>query len=69
MKLESATCLRLHRLAPILDDALGAGEVEHAAQALGLASLAHLCSQLFDADHWQHPDESAQVRLGALGPQ
>jgi hypothetical protein len=66
MKLESATFSRLRRLAPVLDDVLGAGEVEHADQALGLASLATLCSQLFDAYHSQHPDEVAQVRLDAL---
>ena len=69
MKLEATTFLRLRRLAPILDDVLGAGEVEHADQALGLASLAQLCSQLFDAYHWQHPDEIAQVRLDVLAPQ
>jgi hypothetical protein len=69
MKLESATFLRLRRLAPVLDDVLGAGEVEHADQALGLASLAQLCSQLFDAYHSQHPDEIAQVQLDAFEPQ
>jgi hypothetical protein len=30
MKLEAGTFLRLRRLAPVLDDVLGAGEVEHA---------------------------------------
>jgi len=49
MKLEAATFVRLRRLAPLLDDVLNAGEVEHADQAVGLASLAQLCSQLFDA--------------------
>ena len=69
MKLESAKFLQLRRLAPVLDDVLGAGEIEHADQALGLASLSQLCSQLFDAYHWQHPDEIAQVRLDVLEPQ
>jgi hypothetical protein len=69
MKLEAATFLRLRRLAPVLDDVLGAGEVEHADQALGLASLAQLCTQLFDAYYEQRPDEIAQVRLEALEPQ
>jgi hypothetical protein len=66
MKLEATTFLRLRRLAPVLDDVLGAGEIEHADQALGLSQL---CSQLFDAYHWQHPDEIAQVRLDVLEPQ
>jgi hypothetical protein len=69
MKLEATTFFRLRRLAPVLDDVLGAGEVEHADQALGLGSLAQLCSQLFDAYHQQHPDEIAQVRLAAFEPQ
>jgi hypothetical protein len=68
MKLEAATFFRLRRLAPVLDDVLGAGEVEHADQALVLGSLAQLCSQLFDAYHQQHPDEIAHVRLAALEP-
>ena len=46
MKLEAITFVRMRRLAPILDDILGAGEIESADQALGLASLAQLCSQL-----------------------
>jgi hypothetical protein len=69
MKLEAATFFRLRRLAPVLDDVLGAGEVEHAEQALGLGSLAQLCSQLLDAYNQQYPDEIAQVRLAALEPQ
>jgi hypothetical protein len=67
MKLEAATFVRLRRLAPILDDVLNAGEVDHADQAMGLESLAQLCSQLFEAFHRQHPGEIAQARLDALG--
>jgi hypothetical protein len=37
MKLETATFVRLRRLAPALDDVLNAGDVEHADQAMGLA--------------------------------
>jgi hypothetical protein len=66
MKLDAATFVRLRRLAPLLDDVLNAGEVEHADQAVGLASLAQLCSQLFDIYHCGHPGEIAQVRLDAL---
>ncbi|MFM0267780.1 hypothetical protein [Paraburkholderia sediminicola] len=65
MKLDAATFVRLRRLAPILDDVLNAGEVEHTDQAGGLASLAQLCTQLFDAHHCQNPGEIAQVRLDA----
>ncbi len=66
MKLDDATFRQLRRLAPVLDDVLNAGEVEHADQAIGLASLAQLCSNLFDAYHDQHPSEIAQARLDAL---
>ncbi|MGF6244787.1 MULTISPECIES: hypothetical protein [Paraburkholderia] len=66
MKLESAKFLQLRRLAPVLDDVLSAGEVEYAEQALGLALLAQLCLQLFDAYQRQYPDEIAQARLDAL---
>jgi hypothetical protein len=38
-------------------------------QTVDLASLAQLCSQLFDEYHCQHPDEIAQVRLDALESQ
>jgi hypothetical protein len=69
MKLEAATFVRLRRLAPVLDDVLNAGEVEHADQAVDLASLAQLCSQLFDAYHYEHPGEIAQARLDALESQ
>ena len=69
MKLDAATFMRLRRLAPVLDDVLNAGEVEHADQAVGLASLAQLCSQLFDAYHCLHPSDIAQARLDALEPQ
>ena len=69
MKLDDATFRQLRRLAPVLDDVLNAGEVEHADQAVDLASLAQLRSQLFDAYHCQRPDEIAQVRLDALESQ
>jgi hypothetical protein len=66
MKLDDTTFRRLRRLAPILDDVLSAGEVEHADQAVDLASLAQLCSRLFDAYHDQYPVEIAQARDDAL---
>jgi hypothetical protein len=66
MKLDDATFRQLRRLAPILDDVLNAGEVEHADQAVNLASLGQLCSQLFDAYHVQHPGEIAQAQLDAV---
>jgi hypothetical protein len=59
MKLDVTTFRQLRRLAPILDDVLNAGEVEHAEQAVGLASLAQLCLQFFDAYQDQHPVEIA----------
>ncbi|QCP48291.1 hypothetical protein FAZ95_03270 [Trinickia violacea] len=69
MKLDDATFRRLRRLAPALDDVLNAGEVEHADQAMDLASLAQLCLQLSDAYHDQHPDDTMQARLDALESQ
>ena len=69
MKLDAVTFVRLRRLAPVLDDVLNAGEVEHADQAVNLASLAQLCSQLFDAYHHQHPGEIARAQLDALESQ
>jgi hypothetical protein len=66
LKIDATTFARLRRLAPVLDDVLNAGEVEHADQAMGLESLAQLCSQLFDLYHCQHPGEIAQARLDAL---
>jgi hypothetical protein len=66
MKLDPPTFVRLRRLAPALDDVLNAGEVEHADQAMGLASLGQLCAQLFDAYHCRHPGDIAQARLDAL---
>jgi hypothetical protein len=69
MKLEVATFVRLRRLAPVLDDVLNAGEVEHADQAVDLVSLARLCSQLFDAYDYQHPGEIAEARIDALESQ
>jgi hypothetical protein len=69
MKLDAVTFAQLRRLAPVLDDVLNAGEVEHADQAVDLASLAQLCSQLFDAYHDQHRSEIAQAQLDALESQ
>jgi hypothetical protein len=66
MKLDDATFRRLRRLAPVLDDVLNAGEVERADQAIDLASLAQMCSQLFDTYHDQHPVEIAQARAEAI---
>jgi hypothetical protein len=46
MKLETATFVRLRRLAPALDDVLNAGDVEHADRPwalLRLPSYAHSC--------------------------
>ena len=69
MKLDDATFRLLRRLAPVLDDVLNAGEVEHADQAVDLSSLAQLCSQLFDAYRDHHRGEIAEVRLDALESQ
>ncbi|TCG03591.1 hypothetical protein BZM27_47285 [Paraburkholderia steynii] len=66
MELDLETFRRLRRLAPVLDDILNAREVEHADQALHLAGLAELCSQLYDAYYCMHPDETVQARLDAL---
>jgi hypothetical protein len=63
MKLEAATFRQLRLLAPVLDDVLNAGEVEHADQAVDLAALATLCSQLFDAYRCLHPDDTEQARI------
>ena len=69
MKLDYATFGRLRRLAPVLDDVLNAGEVEHADQAMDLALLSRLCSQLFDMYDEQHPVEIAQARADAVESQ
>jgi hypothetical protein len=65
MKLDAATFMQLRRLAPVLDDVLNAREVEHADQAMDLALLAQLCSQLFDT-YCQNPGEIKEARLDAL---
>ncbi|WP_166799483.1 hypothetical protein [Paraburkholderia dipogonis] len=57
MRLDDATFRQLRRLAPVLEDILRAGEVEHAHQAANLAALAQLCSQLFDAYQANSPDQ------------
>ncbi|WP_217468976.1 hypothetical protein, partial [Paraburkholderia phenoliruptrix] len=54
MELDAETFRRLRRLAPVLDDILNAGEVEHAEQAVNLEELAHLCSQMFEAYDREH---------------
>jgi hypothetical protein len=69
MKLDDATFRRLRRLAPVLDDVLNAGEVEHADQAMDLVSLAQLCLQLSDTYHDQDPVEIAQARDDAVESQ
>ncbi|RDK02021.1 hypothetical protein [Paraburkholderia lacunae] len=69
MKLDDATFRQLRRLAPVVDDLLSTGEVEHADQAVNLAALAQLCSHLFDAYQRHYPDETAQARLDAIGSQ
>lgn len=69
MKLDDATFRQLRRLAPVLDDLLNAGEVEHPDQAVHLAALAQLCSHVFDAYQRQHPEETAQARLDAIESQ
>jgi hypothetical protein len=66
MKLDDATFRRLRRLAPVLDDVLNAGEVEFADQAIDLASLAQLCSELFDKYDDQHPNEIARAHAHAV---
>jgi hypothetical protein len=65
MKLDDATFRRLRRLAPVLDDVLNAREVERADEAIGLASLAQLCAQLFYTYHDLHPVEVEQARTEA----
>jgi hypothetical protein len=69
MKLDDATFRRLRRLAPVLDDVLNAGEVEHADQAMDLASLAQLCLQLSDTYNDQDPVEIAHARDDAVESQ
>ncbi|OAJ52855.1 hypothetical protein A6V36_36620 [Paraburkholderia ginsengiterrae] len=69
MKIDDATFRQLRRLAPVLDDLLNAGEVEHANQAVHLAALAQLCSHLSDAYQRQYPDETAQARLDEIESQ
>ncbi|WP_395062887.1 hypothetical protein [Paraburkholderia silvatlantica] len=69
MEIDTETFRRLRRLAPVVDDILNAGEVEHAGQAVNLAALAQLCSTLFDAYCSMHPDETAQANLDMLESQ
>lgn len=69
MELDEETFRRLRRLAPVLDDILNAGEVEHVDQAANLVALAHLCSSLSDTYYSLHPDESAQASVDGNEPQ
>jgi hypothetical protein len=69
MKLDVTTFRQLRRLAPVLDDILNAGEVEHPDQAVNLEALAQLCSQLFDQYHCMHPSETERARHDALESQ
>jgi hypothetical protein len=69
MELDAETFRRLRRLAPVLDDILNAGEIEHADQAVNLATLAELCSTLSDAYRSSHADEIAQAGLDAHEPE
>ncbi|MGF6931930.1 hypothetical protein OKW41_001069 [Paraburkholderia sp. UCT70] len=69
MRFDAATFRQLRPLAPVHDDVLNAGEVEHADQAVILLALAQLCSQLFGAYHCQYPAETAQARLDAVESQ
>jgi hypothetical protein len=69
MELDFETFQRLRRLAPVLDDILNAKEVEHPDQAINLANLARLCSQLFDQYHCKHPGETERARHDALASQ
>jgi hypothetical protein len=66
MELDTTTFRQLRRLAPVLDDILSAGEVEHADQAVNLAALAQLCLRLSNVYHRVHPDEKVQASLDAL---
>lgn len=68
MELDADTFRQLRRLAPVLDDILNAGEIEHAGQAVNLAALAQLCSSLSNAYCSMHPDETAQAGLEGPPP-
>lgn len=66
MKLDAAAYMRLRRLAPVLDDMLSAGEIEHGDQAAALLSIATLCSQLSEAYGNLHRDEPIQGSVDPL---
>ncbi|MGF6776909.1 hypothetical protein [Paraburkholderia sp. GAS334] len=65
MKLDATTFRQLRRLAPVLDDVLNAGEVEYPHQAVNLAALAALCSQLFQTYELRKPVGMEQARVDA----
>ena len=65
MKLDATTFRQLRRLAPVLDDVLNAGEVEYPHQAVNLAALAALCSQLFQTYELREPVGMKQARVDA----
>jgi hypothetical protein len=61
MKLDTVIFRQLRRLAPTLEDILSSGEIEHADQALNLASLSTLCSQLSSTYQHLHLDDTDQA--------
>jgi hypothetical protein len=63
MKLDATTFRQLRRLAPVLDDVLNAGEVEYPHQAVNLAALAALCSQLLQAYELSEPVGMEHARV------
>ena len=63
MKLDAPTFRQLRRLAPVLDDVLNAREVEYPHQAVNLAALAALCSQLFLTYEHRKPVGIEQARV------
>lgn len=66
MKLDATTFRQLRLLAPVLDDVLNAGEVEYAHQAVHLAALAALCSELFHAYEFRRPVGTKQARVDLI---
>lgn len=63
MKPDATTFRQLRHLAPVLDDVLNGGEVEYPHQAVNLAALAALCSQLFQAYELRKPVGMEQAQL------
>lgn len=69
MKLDVKTFRHLRLLTPVLDDILNAGEVEGPDQAVNLAALAKLCSEVFNTYRSMHPEGIAEARLDVPEPQ